>query len=94
MQCFNEVLRILLFETSLGWYPIWNLLHIRTNAVSLGRNLRVSPSKSILRLRGESFDVSKNVFSLRSFVTSFKTVSLKSDLIYNFFKYTIFFFMI
>ena len=42
MQCFNETLRIetlrmSLFEASRGWYPIWNLLHIRTNGVSLGR---------------------------------------------------------
>ena len=37
MQCFNETLRMSLFEASRGWYPIWNLLHIRTNAVSLGR---------------------------------------------------------
>ena len=37
MQYFNETLDVSLFEASRGWYPIWNLLHIRTNGVSLGR---------------------------------------------------------
>ena len=35
-------------------------------------------------LRGQYFDVNKNILSLRSFVTSFKKISLKSDFIHIF----------
>ena len=35
--------------------------------------------------RGQSFDVSRNVLSLHSFVASFKKMSLKSDVIHFFF---------
>ena len=36
--------------------------------------------------RGQSFDVNRNILSLRSFFTSFKKISLKSDFIHFFFK--------
>ena len=36
-------------------------------------------------LRGQNFDVKRNLLSLQSFATSFKRISLKSDFIYIFF---------
>ena len=35
--------------------------------------------------RGQNFDVNRNLFSLQSFATSFKKISLKSDFIHFFF---------
>ena len=35
---------------------------------------------------GQNFDVNKNILSLRSFVASFKKISLKSDFIHFFFS--------
>ena len=37
--------------------------------------------------RGQTFDVNKYFFSLRSFATSYKKISLKSDFIHFFFHY-------
>ena len=34
--------------------------------------------------RGQNFDVNRNLLSLRSFVTSLKTISLQSDFIQHF----------
>ena len=36
-------------------------------------------------LRGQKFDINRNLLSLPSFATSFKTISLKSDFIHFFF---------
>ena len=36
-------------------------------------------------IQGTKFDVNRNILSLRSFVASFKKISLKSDFIYFFF---------
>ena len=38
-------------------------------------------------LRGQNFDVDRNLLSLRSFATSLKKISLKSDFIHLFFHY-------
>ena len=35
--------------------------------------------------RGQNFDVNRNLLSLRSFATSFRKISLKSDIIHFFF---------
>ena len=44
----------------------------------------IAPGQVQTAPRGQSFDVNKNVFLLRSFVTSFKTMPLKSDFIHFF----------
>ena len=41
----------------------------------------IAPGQGQTAPRGQSFDVNRNVLSLRLFVTSFKTISLKSDFI-------------
>ena len=44
----------------------------------------IAPGQCQTAPRGQSFYVNRNVLSLRSFVTSFKNMSLKSDFIYFF----------
>ena len=44
----------------------------------------IAPEHGQTAPRGQSFDVNKNVLSLRSFVTSFKIMPLKSDFIHVF----------
>ena len=41
----------------------------------------IAPGQEQTAPRGQSFDVNKNVLSLRSFVATFKTMPLKSDFI-------------
>ena len=41
----------------------------------------IAPGQGQTTPWGQTFDVSSNIVSLRSFVTSFKNISLKSDLI-------------
>ena len=43
-----------------------------------------SPEQGQTTLRGQNFDVNRKFLSLRSFVTSFKKISLKSDFIHIF----------
>ena len=43
--------------------------------------LYIAPGQGKTAPRGRSFDVNKKILSLRSFVTSFKTMHLKSDFI-------------
>ena len=45
----------------------------------------IAPGQGQTAPRGQSFDVSKNVLSLHSFIASFKEISLKSDFIHFFF---------
>ena len=44
----------------------------------------IAPGQGQTDPRGQKFDVNKNVLSLRSFVASFKKISLKSDFIHFF----------
>ena len=41
----------------------------------------IAPGQGQTASRGQNFDVNRNILSLRSFVASFKTMSLKSDFI-------------
>ena len=41
----------------------------------------IAPGQGQTAPRGQSFDVNRNVFSLHSFVASFKQMSFKSDFI-------------
>ena len=43
-----------------------------------------SSSSGVDNHRGHNFDVNRNLLSLRSFATSFKNISLKSDFIHFF----------
>ena len=48
-------------------------------------HMYIAPGQRQPALRGQSFDVNRNVLSLHSFVASFKKMSLKSDFIQFFF---------
>ena len=41
----------------------------------------IAPEQELTTPWGRNFDVNKNILSLRSFVASFKIISLKSDFI-------------
>ena len=45
----------------------------------------IAPGQGLTTPWGRNFDVNRNIFSLRSFVASFKKISLKSDFIQFFF---------
>ena len=45
----------------------------------------IAPGQGLTTPWGQHFDVNRNIFSLRSFVASFKKISLNSDLIQFFF---------
>ena len=45
----------------------------------------IAPGQEQTAPRGQNFDVNRNVLSLRSFVASFKKISVKSDFIQFFF---------
>ena len=47
--------------------------------------LYTAPGNRLTTFWGQNFDVNKNILSLRSFVASFKKISLKSDFIHFFF---------
>ena len=44
----------------------------------------IAPGLGLTSSWGRNFDVNRNILSLRSFVASFKTISLKSDFIHFF----------
>ena len=44
----------------------------------------IVPGQGLTTPWGRNFDANRNILSLRSFVTSFKQISLKSDFIYFF----------
>ena len=45
----------------------------------------IAPGQELTTLLGQNFDVNRNILSLRSFVASFKKISLKSDFKHFFF---------
>ena len=45
----------------------------------------IAPGQGLTTTWGRNFDVNRNILSLRSFVASFKNISLKSDFIHFFF---------
>ena len=45
----------------------------------------IAPGQGLTTPRRRNFDVNRNILSLRSFVASFKKISLKSDFIQFFF---------
>ena len=45
----------------------------------------IAAGKGQTTLRGQNFDVNRNLLSLQSFATSLKKISLKSDFIHIFF---------
>ena len=45
----------------------------------------IAPGQGLTTPWGQNFDVNRNILSLRSFVASFKKISLKSDFIHFFF---------
>ena len=45
----------------------------------------IAPGQGLTTPWGRNFDVNRNILSLRSFLASFKKISLKSDFIYIFF---------
>ena len=45
----------------------------------------IVPGQGLTTPWGRNFDANRNILSLRSFVTSFKTISLKSDFTHFFF---------
>ena len=45
----------------------------------------IAPRQVLTSPSGQTFDANRNILSLRSFATSFKTISLKSDFIPFFF---------
>ena len=47
----------------------------------------IAPGLGQATSRGHNFDANRNTSSLRSFVTSFKTISLKSDFIHIFYDF-------
>ena len=47
----------------------------------------IAPGQGLTTPWGRNFDVNRNILSLRSFVASFKKISLKSDFIHFFFLY-------
>ena len=48
----------------------------------------IAPGQGQTDPRGQNFDVNRNLLSLRSFATSFKKISLKSDFIHFFHDFT------
>ena len=48
-------------------------------------HMYIAPGQGQTALRGQSFDVNRNIVSLHSFVASLKKMSLKSDFIHFFF---------
>ena len=44
----------------------------------------ITPGQGLTTPWGQNFDVNRNILSLRSFVASFKKISLKSDFIHFF----------
>ena len=44
----------------------------------------IAPGQGLITFWGRNFDANRNILSLRSFVTSFTKISLKSDYIYIF----------
>ena len=46
----------------------------------------IAPGQGLTTPSGWNFDVNRNILSLRSFIASFKIISLKSDFIHFFFR--------
>ena len=60
------------FEVRFFYNVFHNFIHVYSPGVGPDRH------------RGQKFEVNRNILSLRSFVTSFKKISLKSDFIHFF----------
>ena len=54
-------------------------------SLSLILYMYIAPGQGLTPPWGQNFDVKRNILSLRSFVASFKQISLKSDFIHFFF---------
>ena len=50
--------------------------------------INIAPGQGLKTLWGRNFDVNRNILSLRSFVASFKKISLKSDFMQFFHVYS------
>ena len=53
-------------------------------------NMYIALEQELTITWGRNFDINRNILSLRSFVASFKNVSLKSDFMYVFFFFFFF----
>ena len=71
-------------ETSchFGHLPLWSLILYNFFMILY---MYIAPGQGLTTPWGWNFDVNRNILSLRSFVASFKKISLKSDFIHCFF---------